>query len=164
MSVSAHEQFVNLIADAIEQHMSQDMTWLDFWRLLGDNVTHAEIRLAEALSNFGSTQLDHLDFGGNHLYWREPTVKAYLMDYMKKQTSLRNKLGLEFAFLSSDQTLEFMQLFCEMSSLETIQHLKFNNSANFESDDSCSLLAKFIDTASSLKKLEIHNQLGDRKV
>ena len=55
MSVSAHEQFVNLIADAIEQHMSQDMTWLDFWRLLGDNVTHAEIRLAEALSNFGST-------------------------------------------------------------------------------------------------------------
>ena len=88
MSYSAREQLVNLMADAIEQHESQDMTWLDFWMMRRGNVTPADTRLAQALSNFGSTQLEFFGLGGNFLYWEEPTVKAELMDYIKRQTSL----------------------------------------------------------------------------
>ena len=84
-------QFVDFAADVIEEHQSQ-MTDINLYELINYNnqVTPSDTRLVDALCNSGWSQLTTLNLGGNYLYWKDPTIHAYLLDFVKSQTSLVN--------------------------------------------------------------------------
>ena len=52
----------------------------------------------------------------------------------------------------------------ESQSINTIESLDLSESADFSSDETCTLFAQFIDKATKLKECPIYDQCGERKV
>ena len=143
-------QFVDFAADVIEQHQSQ-MTDIDFYQLIYDKrLTPSDTRLVDALCNSGWTQLKTLNLGLNESWFKDPTIHASLLDFIKSQTSLVN-LNLRDAYLSSSETTEVFSFLYQSSNVATLQDLNMEYAANFDSDEACQYLTMLIDTALALK-------------
>ena len=156
-------QLVEFAADVIEEHQSQ-MTAIDFIGLIYDEeVTPSDTRLAEVLCNSGQTQLKTLNLGLNQSWFKDPTIHASLLDFVKSQASLVT-LNLSAAYLSSSETTEVLSFLCQSGSVASLQDLNMRYAANFSSDEACQYLAQLIDTALALEYIDIRYQKGGRKV
>ena len=63
------------------------MTAINFDSLIGDlEVKPSDTRLAEALCNSGQTQVKTLNLDGNKGWWKDPIIRASLLDFVKSQT------------------------------------------------------------------------------
>ena len=74
------------------------------------------------------------------------------------------KLIVSFNEFSAALTVEMLSSLCESSCLATLEELDMCASNNYDSNEACSLLAQFIETATSLKKISIRGQRGERTV
>ena len=99
------------------------MTHIDFEALIYDKeVTPSDTRLAEVLCNSGQTELKTLRLGYNESWFKDATIKPFLLAFVKSQTSLVT-LDLSCDYLSSSETTEVLQSLCESGSAATLQNL-----------------------------------------
>ena len=66
--------------------------------------------------------------------------------------------------MSSHATEQVLSAVLESESIDTIESIKMDFSADFSSGRACSLLAQLIDSAPMLKEISISRQCGERKV
>ena len=64
----------------------------------------------------------------------------------------------------SEITVEVLSSVLQSGSISTIKELHLRGSSDFSTDETCALLAQFIDSAEQLGRCYIRKQVGERKI
>ena len=98
--------------------------------------------------------LSTLNLGANESWFKEPSLRSQLMQFILSQTALVS-LNVLYARLSSAETVDVLQCLCNSTRVTEFKQLNMEFAGNFDSDEACSLLLHLLHTATAFEKLVI---------
>ena len=90
----------------------------------------------QALTSLEETQIKSLNLGYNESWWNDTTLRAPLLDFVKRQTCLVT-LDLSWAYLSPSATVDILQCLCQDSNVATLEEINMYHAFDFSLDEAC---------------------------
>ena len=131
-------QLLDFAAEVIKQHQAP-ITDLSFWDFLGwgEDTSLSDRKLVRALCESKETQIQNLNLGFNHGWWKDNVLRGPLVQFVVSQTQL-STLNIQGVNLTSDETIDVLKCLCKNAA--TIRDINAEFCFNFSEDESCKLV------------------------